>query len=626
MSLLELIDGPEDLHKLTAAQLESLAEEIRSQIIEVVTGNGGHLAPNLGVVELTLALHSVLSSPKDKIIWDVGHQSYVHKLVTGRREQFHTIRRLGGLSGYPRMSESAHDAFGVGHSSTSISAALGYARARDLLGADYRVVAVIGDGALTGGMAFEALNHAGQLGTDMVVVLNDNNMSIARNVGALSQYLTRLRLDPALQRAKGEVETLLRRIPRFGNTVHKAVGRVKDSLKHLVVPGMFFEELGFTYLGPIDGHDIPLLQRVLREALQLRRPVLVHVVTCKGKGYKPAEQDPARYHGVTNSDARDEEAAAESGRVTFSECFGRAMVQLAEKHDRLVAVTAAMPDGTGLRQFSQRFPERFYDVGIAEQHAVTFAAGLAAGGLQPVVAVYSTFLQRAYDQVLHDVCLQNLPVVFAIDRAGIVGHDGATHQGLFDIGFLRAIPNARIMAPRDGTELQAMLAYALSQQAPFFIRYPKASTEYVERVVREDAIPSCEQLSNGLDIALLAYGPQVQQAKEVAAELRRGGISTSVVAVLSLKPLDREALLEICSRVQMVVTLEEHVLAGGFGSAVLEMLADAGVRTPVHRFGIGDVFVEHGDVEVVRRSLGLDTESIIAEIRNLAVSLRRSRS
>ena len=512
-NLLKQIHSLRDIRSMSLASLGELAREIRHELIKTVANNGGHLAPNLGVVELTLALHRVFNSPVDKIIWDVGHQCYVHKLLTGRKDEFGTLRQFGGICGFPRPSESIHDAFGTGHSSTSISAALGMAIARDLKGENHSVVAVIGDGAMTGGMAFEALNHAGHLKKNLIVVLNDNEMSIAQNVGAMSGYLTRLRTDPMYSRGKEEIEQLLRRIP-IGSTLLKFGERLKDSLKHLVVPGMLFEELGFTYLGPVDGHDLKAVTTILNQARNQKGPVLVHVLTKKGKGYRPAEENPDRFHGVGPFNPATGEVIKNSSAPSYSEVFGRTLTRLAQQDQSILAITAAMTSGTGLNSFARLFPGRFFDVGIAEQHAVTLAAGLAKEGYHPVVTIYSTFLQRAYDQILHDVCLQNLPVTFAIDRAGLVGEDGATHHGLFDYAYLRHIPNMVIMAPRDENELQHMLATAVQHPGPAAVRYPRGTATGCKMDEELKTLPVGQALvlRKGRDLTLLAVGCMVCMA------------------------------------------------------------------------------------------------------------------
>jgi 1-deoxy-D-xylulose-5-phosphate synthase len=553
---LETIMTPSDLKKLTFDQMERLAQEIRSYLLEVVSRTGGHLAPNLGVVELSIALHYVFNSPQDKIIWDVGHQSYVHKILTGRREELKTLRQFKGLSGFPKRSESVHDCFETGHSSTSISAALGFALARDLKQEKNSVIAVIGDGALTGGMAYEALNHAGQLGTRLIVILNDNEMSITRNVGAMSGYLSRLRTDPLYHRSKEDVREVLQRIPNIGPKMFKAAERFKDSVKYLLVSGMLFEELGFTYLGPIDGHNLRILNQVLERARLLPGPVLLHVKTIKGKGYPPAEKQPNKFHGIGPFDLKT--GKTRPRRVpTFTEVFGKAVIKIAEDHPELVAITAAMSEGTGLCEFSRRYPRRFFDVGIAEQHAVTMAAGLAQTGCLPVVAIYSTFLQRAYDQIVHDVALQNLHIIFALDRAGIVGEDGETHQGVFDLSYLRHIPRMTVMAPRDQSELVAMLKSSLKYSGPIAIRYPRGSGPQEEVDYRLPVLPfgRGELLREGEDLVILAVGPLVYQALEAAEQLSMKGKEAAVINCRFVKPLDEELILEWSNRTKKVITI-----------------------------------------------------------------------
>lgn len=620
MSLLARINSPQDLRRLSLAELNQLAGEIRQELVTTVSRTGGHLAPNLGVVELTLALHLVFNSPRDQIVWDVGHQTYVHKLVTGRRDAFATLRQHGGLSGFPKRSESVHDVFDTGHSSTSVSAALGLAVARDIKKESYHVVAVIGDGALTGGEAFEALNHAGHLGTRLIVVLNDNEMSIANNVGALSRYLSRLRTDPAYFRSKEEIEHLLRKIPRIGSRVLQAVDRMKDALKYLLVDGVFFEELGFTYLGPVNGHDLVDLQEVLRQASHVDKPVLVHVVTRKGKGYLPAEQNPDLFHGIGPFDIATGKPKKQSSIPTYTQVFGETLVKLAESNPRILAITAAMAGGTGLERFASRFPNRFFDVGIAEQHAVTLAAGMARGGLQPVVAIYSTFLQRAYDQVVHDVCLQNLPVVLAIDRAGLVGEDGATHQGIFDISFLRHIPNLVIIAPRDENELQHALYTALKLSCPVAVRYPRGEGRGVAREKEWRFLEPGrgEILREGQDVAIFGVGPMVYTALEAAELLREWEISAAVADLRYLKPLDEGMILQLGQATGRIVILEEHVLAGGTGSAVLEILHRAWPREKnmpaVLCLGLPDRFIEHGAPDKLREVYELTSEKVAESI------------
>lgn len=615
--IIEQIACPADLRKRSFSELETLAREIRTYLIETVSMTGGHLAPNLGVVELTIALHLVFNSPQDKIVWDVGHQSYIHKIITGRRKEFATLRQYGGLSGFPKRRESQHDCFETGHSSTSISAALGLALARDLDGADYSVVAVIGDGALTGGMAFEALNHTGQLGSRLIVILNDNEMSITKNVGAMAGYLSRLRTDSLYHRSKEEIEEMLRRIPNIGPRMVRAVERFKDSVKYLLVSGMLFEELGFTYLGPIDGHNLRLLRQVLERAKTLTGPVLLHVYTKKGKGYPPAEKNPGLFHGIGPFDQESGKPRPKGLAPTYTRVFGDTLVRMAEEDPRLVAITAAMCDGVGLCEFAAKFPRRFIDVGIAEQHAVTLAAGLAQGGYRPVVAIYSTFLQRAYDQIVHDVALQQLPVIFALDRAGIVGEDGETHQGLFDLSYLRSIPGMIIMAPKDQNELAAMLQNALTYQKPVAIRYPRGEGPSLAVDFKPVNIPPGrgEVLREGKDLAIFAVGSLVSEALTAADLLAQQGLSTAVLNCRFVKPLDEELLLEWAERIQRVLTLEENVLAGGFGSAVLEFLVDRGFAGEIARAGIPDCFVEHGASDLLRRNYGLDAAGMINLIK-----------
>ena len=621
--LLDTIDSPQDLKGLSIDELERLAAEIREEIVRTVSRNGGHLGANLGAVELAIALHSVLDSPKDKVIWDVGHQAYPHKLLTGRRDRFHTLRQEGGISGFPRMSESPHDAFGVGHAGTSISAALGYAVARDRLGEKYAVACVTGDGALTAGMAFEALNNAGDLGVDLVVIVNDNEMSIAPNVGALSAYLARLRMDKTLRRARDEIESLIKRIPAIGGSVVKSAERLKESLFNMISPGAFFESLGFSYYGPMDGHNIAVMQRVIRDAVQRGGPVLIHAVTQKGRGYAPAEKDPGKMHALKPV-AQGVQAKVNPGpkgpkAPSYSQVVGETLVRLAAEDRRIVGITAAMPDGTGLDRLAAAFPDRFFDVGIAEQHAVTFAAGLACAGMKPVVAIYSTFLQRGYDQVIHDVCLQGLPVTFAIDRAGLVGDDGPTHHGAFDVAFLRTTPNIIVMAPKDENELRHMLKTAVEAGRPAAVRFPRGTGLGVPFDEELQCLPigKAELLREGGDVAIFALGSMVAPALEAARRLEEDGVACAVVNARFAKPLDRNLLLELAARIGRIVTVEEHALSGGFGSAVLEALSDAGVHARVKRLGIPDVFVEHASPESQLRSCGLTPDGIAAACRSI---------
>ncbi len=617
MGILEKINGPDDLKKIKLDNFDLLSREIREFLIETAAKTGGHLAPSLGVVELTLALHYVFTSGKDKIIWDVGHQAYVHKILTGRKDAFGSLRQYQGISGFPKREESIHDVFDTGHSSTSISAALGYTLARNLLQEDFDVIAVIGDGALTGGQAFEGLNHAGHQGVDMLVVLNDNEMSIAQNVGAMSSYLSRLRSDPFYTKRKKDVELLLRKIPSIGPNVVKAVERVKDSMKYLLVPGMLFEELGFTYLGPIDGHNIRDLVQVLNKTKEMKGPVLLHVLTKKGKGYPPAEKRPEIFHGVGSFDANTGEVAKSSGPPKYTKVFSDALVELAERDNRIVAVTAAMPDGTGLHAFSEKFPQRFYDVGIAEQNAVTVSAAMALKGLRPVVAIYSTFLQRAYDQVIVDVCLQDAPVVFALDRAGLVGEDGPTHHGSFDLSYLRCIPGMSVMAPKDEEELRHMLFTAFQYNGPVALRYPRGSAVGADITTEYRSLPwgKGEILATGSDLAIAAVGSMVYPALAVKEILEENGLGVSVVNARFVKPLDEQLILEAVKNHQFFVTMEENVLAGGFGSCVLELLAREGQSgAKILNIGLPDKFVTHGSTSILKEETGLTPEKMADKI------------
>jgi 1-deoxy-D-xylulose-5-phosphate synthase len=615
--ILDTISGPADLKRLTLPQLEKLAGEIRGLLIHTVAQTGGHLAPNLGVVELTLALHRVFDSPRDRIIWDVGHQAYVHKILTGRRQRFETLRQMGGISGFPKRDESEHDIFGTGHSSTSISAALGVALARDINKENYQVVAVIGDGSLTGGQAYEALNYAGHLERDLTVILNDNEMSIARNVGAMSGYLSKLRTDPTYYRMKHDVEYLLKRIPAIGERVANTVERLKDGLKYLVVPGMLFEELGFTYIGPIDGHDLASLTDVLQKSKHMKGPVLIHVITCKGKGYAPAECNADKFHGVGPFCVESGEIIKNGSNPSYTAVFGDALASIAEDDPAVVAITAAMPEGTGLKKFASRFPGRFFDVGIAEPHAVTMAAGLAAEGKKPVVAIYSTFVQRAYDQVIHDVCLQKLPVVLAIDRAGIVGEDGPTHQGVFDYSYLRHIPNLTVMAPKDENELRHMLYTAVNMSGPVAIRYPRGSGLGVDTAepFRKLELGRAEELRPGKDVALLASGVMAAPCLAASDLLARHGIRAGVVNARFIKPLDEQLIRRLARDVGVIVTVEDNLLAGGFGSAVLEYINAENLNwVKVFRIGLPDKFIEHGSRPQLLAKYGLTGEGIAAVV------------
>jgi 1-deoxy-D-xylulose-5-phosphate synthase len=626
--LIDRLDLPGDLKQLKADQLAQLAAEIRNRMIRTVADNGGHLAANLGVVELALALHSTFDSPRDRIIWDVGHQSYPHKLLTGRLDRFHTLRRHGGLSGFPRPEESEHDPFLTGHSSTSISAALGLARARDYAGEKYRVIAVIGDGALTGGMAYEALNHAGHIKADMTVILNDNEMSIGSNVGAMSEYLGRIRSDPKYFRLKTEFEQALNRIPVVGKKMVNSAVRFKGGLKYIMMPGMLFEELGLIYFGPVDGHNIAAMKNVFRRAARMKGPVLIHVLTEKGKGYSFAEESPELFHGIGPFDLHNGLPRGKKKSPSYTEVFGRELVSLGEADEKIVAVTAAMAGGTGLNYFAEAFPKRFYDVGIAEQHGVTLAAALAAGGMRPVVAIYSTFLQRAMDQLIHDVALQNLPVVFAVDRAGIVGEDGETHQGLFDLSYLRLIPNMAVMAPRNEDELRRMLSTALyASPGPAALRFPRDMGEGVE-LTGPAPLPwgKGELLREGDELLIAAAGTTANAALAAAEKLFWRGIKAAVIDARFVKPLDGELIVSWARRCGKVLTVEENVLSGGFGSGVLELLEKHGLAIPVRRLGIGDCFMEQGPRRFMLARCGLDAEGIYRAALSFARGKAANRS
>ena len=615
--LLERINEPHALKSCTLDELSQLARELRRYIIDTVSQTGGHLAPSLGTVELTLALHRSFDCPEDKIVWDVGHQAYAHKILTGRREAFAGLRQKGGITGFPKREESVYDAFGTGHSSTSISAALGMAAARDIAGEHYRIAAVIGDGALTGGEAFEGLNNAGTLGKDIIVILNDNGMSIAPNVGAMSEYLSRFRVAPGYHRAKQDIKNFLKSIPHIGERVYRTAEHIKDGVRSALVPGGLFTDMGFHYIGPLDGHNIALLLDVFEQAKQLKGPLLIHVETCKGKGYAPAEKAPDKFHGIGRFDVADGTTLKKAGaKPTYTSVFGKALLEAAEEDADVVATTAAMPDGTGLRTFGEKYPMRFFDVGIAEQHATTFAAGLAAAGRKPVLALYSTFAQRAYDQILHDVCLQNLHVVFALDRAGFVGEDGATHHGIFDYSYLRHLPNMKVLAPKDENELGRMLKTALSLEGPVALRYPRG--EGVGAALEEPFTPleslAAEVLEEEGEIAILAVGSMVDAAQKTAKLLKEEGLSAAVVNMRTVKPMDEELLHRMAHEKKMLVTMEENALAGGFGSAVLEALADAGLLVPVVRFGIGDAFIEQGKPQELLEMAGLQPEQMARSI------------
>ncbi|MCR8981492.1 1-deoxy-D-xylulose-5-phosphate synthase [Brevibacillus laterosporus] len=619
--LLENMKSPDDLKHLTISQLQQLSEEIRRFLIENLSQTGGHLAPNLGVVELTIALHYFFNSPKDKILWDVGHQAYVHKILTGRKDDFPTLRQYKGLCGFPKMSESAHDVWETGHSSTSLSGAMGMASARDLKKENFHVIGVIGDGALTGGMAFEALNHIGHEKKNVIVVLNDNEMSIAPNVGAMHNYLGKLRTDHIYNRAKDEVESLLKAIPAVGGKLAQLAEKVKDSMKYMLVSGILFEELGFTYIGPIDGHNLELVIDSLRTAANTRGPVLLHVITKKGKGYLPAEQNAMKWHGTdTYKIESGEMIKALATAPAYKSVFADTLIKLTQQDDRIVAITPAMPDGSGLLKYASVYPERMFDVGIAEQHACTFAAGLATQGMKPFLAIYSTFLQRAYDQLIHDVARMKLPVVFAVDRAGLVGADGETHQGVYDIAFMRAIPNMVIMAPKDENEMQHMMKTAADYDGPSSFRYPRGNGLGVKMDEELKALPigQMEVVKEGKGVAVLSFGHIYDVAEKAINLLQMDGIMPMFVNARFCKPLDEELLLRLAKENMDIVTVEEGCVQGGFGSAVMEFYAEQGYHNiVVEPMGVPDYFVEHGSVKEQRQEISLTAEAIAARVRSL---------
>ena len=612
--VLEKINQPNDIKSLTDEELKILASEIREFLIEKISVTGGHLASNLGVVELTMALHLALDLPKDKIIWDVGHQSYTHKLLTGRREGFDGLRKYGGMSGFPKRKESECDCFDTGHSSTSISAGLGYALAREITGEDYKVVSVIGDGALTGGMAFEALNNAARLKSNFIIILNDNNMSISENVGGLSSYLAGFRTADAYLDLKLNVLNSLNKMP-YGEKMVSKIRKTKSGIKQLLIPGMFFEEMGIVYLGPVDGGDLHGIVKLLREASHIDGPVLIHVMTHKGAGYAPAERHPARFHGTEPFDIETGLPKNPRVKANYTDIFSTVMRKLGDRDEKVVAVTAAMTDGTGLKRFHNMFPERFFDVGIAEQHAVTFAAGLAAAGLKPIFAVYSSFLQRGYDQVLHDVCIQGLPVLFAIDRAGLVGSDGETHQGIFDISFLSLVPGMNIMAPKNCWELQDMLEFGVNFDAPLAIRYPRGQAY---RGLEEFRTPveygKAEMLYEESEIALFALGSMVSTGEHVREKLKEKGQPCTLVNARFVKPLDTDMIDRLCKTHKLIVTMEENVLRGGMGMYVTKYIHEFYPEIRVIQIALPDAYVEHGNVSVLREMLGIDSDSVLKRI------------
>ncbi len=621
--VLEKINQANDIKKIPPEEYEQLAAEIRSFLIEKISQTGGHLASNLGVVELTMALHLSLDLPQDKIVWDVGHQSYTHKLLTGRKAGFDELRKYGGMSGFPKRKESECDCFDTGHSSTSISAGIGLVAARDLRGESGYVVSVIGDGALTGGMAYEALNNASQLKKNFIIILNDNNMSIAENVGGISEYLNGLRTNEVYTNFKSGVEQSLNRIP-YGTHLANQLKKTKSGIKQLFIPGMFFEDMGVTYLGPVDGHDIRKLLDVLKKAKRVKGAVLVHVLTKKGKGYEPAERHPARFHGAEPFDIETGLPKNRRKKANYQDVFSTCMVKLGQRNEKVVAITAAMPDGTGLKRFRLNYPDRFFDVGIAEEHAVTFAAGLAAGGMRPIFAVYSSFLQRAYDQVLHDVCIQNLPVVFAIDRAGLVGSDGETHQGIFDLSYLSSIPNMHIMAPKNKWELSDMLKFAVEFDGPIALRYPRGEAYDGLKDFRKPIVyGKSEVIYEEEDIALVAVGSMVKTAEQVRRKLKNIGYSCTLVNGRFIKPVDTEILEELAKDHRLIVTMEENVRSGGFGEKVRDYIADQEIPVHVLEITLPDEYVEHGNVALLYEEVGIDVDSVTKKIIEKYITIKQ---
>lgn len=619
---LEKIEKTNDIKEIGAENYAALAEEIRQFLIESISVTGGHLGSNLGAVELTMALHLSLNLPEDKIIWDVGHQSYTHKILTGRRDGFINLRKYGGISGFPKRKESDCDCFDTGHSSTSISAGLGMVKARDLAGGKNTIISVIGDGSLTGGMAYEALNNASRLETNFIIILNDNNMSISENVGGVSKYLNNIRTADMYLDLKEGIYNSLHGKSKYGDKVVSQIQRAKSSFKQLVVPGMFFEDMGITYLGPVDGHNISAMMRMIKEARKIKGAVLIHAITQKGRGYGPAERHPARFHGAEPFDIETGIPRTPRTKANYTDIFSTVMCKLGQRDEKVVAITAAMPDGTGLKRFRNMYPDRFFDVGIAEEHAVTFAAGLAAGGLKPIVAIYSSFLQRAYDQILHDVCIQNLPVVFAIDRAGLVGSDGETHQGIFDLSYLSSIPNMHIMAPKNKWELSDMIKFALALSAPVAIRYPRGTAFDGLKDNREEIVfAKSESIYEEEDIMLLAVGSMVKVALEVRQKLKETGYSCSLVNARFVKPIDEEAVKEACRDHKLLVTMEENVASGGFGEKVRAYADSLHTQTRVLCIAIPDEYVEHGNVELLKQEVGIDADSIVKKVMTEYIGL-----
>ena len=615
--MLEQINNAEDLKKLSINEKNTLSEEIRKYILDVVSKNGGHLASNLGIVELTIAIHSVFDLEKDRVVWDVGHQTYVHKIFTGRKEELKTLRKLDGIAGFPKTSESKTDCFNTGHSSTSISAAMGIAKARDLKNEDYSVLAVIGDGALTGGMALEALNHVGSSKTRMIVILNDNEMSISKNVGGINKFLSKLRVKKRYTISNKKGRKIIEKIPLIGKPTVNAVTKIKKSIKQLILPKMFFEDIGFKYVGPVDGHNIEDMEYILSRAKDLDEPILIHVLTKKGKGYKPAEDNPDKYHGTGPFNIETGESTKKKSK-DYSKAFGEKLIELAEKNKTIVAITAAMRDGTGLKDFSIKYPERFFDVGIAEQHALTFAAGLAKEGMIPFVPIYSSFYQRAYDQVIHDICIQKLPVIMCVDRAGCVGNDGETHQGLYDMAFFKLIPNITIMAPKDFEELTKMMEFAIELKAPVVIRYPRGGESDLKFEKYEELkLGKSEILQEGQDVTIIGIGKMTSTAMNVANLLKKDDISAEVINARFLKPLDEKEIAESISKTKFVITIEDGTEIGGLGSSIKELIVNKNIEgVKIKCFAYPDEFIKHGSVPELEKIYGLDCENIFKYVKN----------
>lgn len=613
--MLDKINNSDDLKKLNIEEKYLLADDIRKYILDIVSKNGGHLASNLGVVELTIALESVFNPNKDKIIWDVGHQSYVHKIINGRKDSIKTLRKMNGIAGFPKTSESPTDCFNTGHSSTSISAALGIAKARDLKKEKYSVAAVIGDGALTGGMALEALNHAGTSKTNLIVILNDNEMSISKNIGGINEILTKLRSKKKYNKSNDKWKKRIKSIPIIGNKTATIVSKLKDAIKQLIIPGMYFEEIGFKYLGPIDGHNIEEIEEILSEAKELEEPILIHIITKKGKGYENAEQNPDKFHSTSSFDLKTGLPIKEKQK-DYSKVFGDKLVSMAKDNDKIVAITAAMKDGTGLKDFANIYPNRFFDVGIAEQHALTFASGLAKEGMIPFVSIYSSFYQRGYDQVIHDICMQNLPVIMCVDRAGLVGNDGETHQGLYDLSFFKLIPNLTIMAPKDFIELEQMMDYAITLNKPVVIRYPRGSESKIKFTKHQKiTLGKSEILNTGTEVSIITIGNMTPLGMEIVNELKKYNISCDLINTRFIKPLDTSTIKKSIIKTKLVITIEDNTIIGGLSSSIKELLVDSSINTKIKSYAFPDNFIEHGSVQELREKYGITKENIIKYIK-----------